>query len=86
MLGRDKRLQLKTDVSYIQVVLSYMYSGEINAGSPEMMQDVFKLANRFMMPKLKTAAAEYLFNCLDVSNCFTILQLAKDHSSELLYE
>ena len=68
------------------MVLTYMYSGEVTAGSPEMMQDVFKLANRFMMPKLKTAAAEYLFNCLDVANCFTILQLAKDHSSDVLYE
>ena len=77
---------LTASFSLLQVVLSYMYSGEINAGSPEMMQDVFKLANRFMMPKLKTAAAEYLFNCLDVANCFTILQLAKDHSSEILYE
>ncbi len=63
-----------------------MYSGEVNAGSPEIMQDVFKTANRFMMPKLKTAVAEYLFNCLDVPNCFTILQLAKDQNSDILYE
>lgn len=75
---------IKSDI--FEVVLSYVYTGEVMTGSPELMQDVFKAANRFNMPKLKTAAAEYLFNCLDVANCFTVLQLASDHNSDALYE
>ncbi len=66
-----------------EVLLEYFYSGTIVIDN-NVVEDLLKLSNRFMINILKCYCSEFLARNLTVSNCFGTKALAQDNGLQQL--
>lgn len=66
-----------------QCFISYMYTGTIVIDKSNV-GEMFKLAHRLEVAKLKLYCAEYLERYLDLSNCLTVKDMADKYNMPLL--
>ncbi len=58
-----------------EILLNYIYSGDVTLDRRTAIE-VLKLANNFLITKLKCHCAEYLDRNLDAGNCLAVKELA----------
>lgn len=62
-----------------QLLLNYMYTGAVVIDKSNV-SELLRLANHFLVVKLKSYCAEYLERYLDLSNCLTVKDMAEKYN------
>ncbi|GIY49531.1 kelch-like protein 11 [Caerostris darwini] len=62
-----------------QLLLNYMYTGAVVIDKSNV-SELLRLANHFLVIKLKNYCAEYLDRYLDPSNCLTVKEMAEKYN------
>ena len=72
-----------TKPAVLSEALRFIYTGEalVNATNA---QDLFKIADYLLIPRLKTKVSEYLEECIDVTNCLALESFADKFGCESL--
>jgi kelch-like protein 11 len=62
-----------------QCLINYMYTGNVNIDK-ENVNEMLRLANHFLVSKLKFHCEEYLEKSLDINNCLQVRLLAEKYN------
>ncbi|KAJ9590612.1 hypothetical protein L9F63_016382, partial [Diploptera punctata] len=62
-----------------QCLLNYMYTGSVVIDKNNVTE-LLRLANHFLVSKLKSYCAEYLDRYLDISNCLSVKEMAEKYN------
>ncbi|PSN51079.1 hypothetical protein C0J52_01507 [Blattella germanica] len=66
-----------------QCLLNYMYTGTVVIDKNNVTE-LLRLANHFLVSKLKSYCAEYLDRYLDISNCLSVKEMAEKYNMPAL--
>lgn len=66
-----------------QLLLNYMYTGAVVIDK-STVSELLRLANHFLVAKLKNYCAEYLDRILDASNCLMVKEMAEKYNLTVL--
>ena len=82
--NKDSTIVLQdTKPAVLSEALRFIYTGEalVNATNA---QDLVKIADYFIIPRLKTKVSKYLEECIDVTNCLALESFADQFGCESL--
>lgn len=77
-------LKEEVDSSTLEMLLSYIYTGEINVNSHNV-QDIARVSNIFELMELVEYCSKFLESNIDVGNCIGILRFADFYGFQELY-
>jgi len=66
-----------------QCLLNYMYTGSVVIDKNNVTE-LLRLANHFLVAKLKSYCAEYLDRYLDITNCLSVKEMAEKYNMPAL--
>ena len=72
------RLEILSE-SQMADILEFIYTGSVQISAQENGENLFQLADYFLLPNLKAVTEKYLEEHFTIANCFSIYHLAEKY-------